>query len=175
MNTKNGYFSIDYTQSALRFNFNNLPIKYENYALHYVIESKKHEYYSTENFKYNYWYTRPDIVTLEFDYIRLYAFDIDSGVEFLDEYSFNVSDFNFMLNFKTDNLDEANVWSKYVDLYNKVHNTRIKYAVNISTLNDTYDNFEISRQKYNFIYGLLDSDLEKIQSVDIIKKLFGNI
>lgn len=175
MNTKNGYFSIDYNTSDLKLTFNKLPSKYENYALHYVIESKKHNFYSTENFKYNYWYTRSELVSPCFDYIKLYAFDLDTGVELIDEYDFNISDFNFMLNFKTDSLDEANLWGKYVDLYNKVHNTRIKYAVNISKLNESYDNWEISREKYNFIYGLSNSDLLKVPSVDIIKKIVGNI
>ena len=115
------------------------------------------------------------MVPLQFNYIRLYAFSLDTGVELIDEYKFNIVDFNFMLNFKTDSLDEANIWSKYIDLYNKVHNTRIKYAVNIVDSNGDYDNWEISREKYNFIYGLSELDLSKIHSVDIIKKIVGNI
>lgn len=173
MNTKNSYFSIDYKNSEMRLTFNSIPDKYENYALHYVIDHD--DFYSTENVKYNYWYTRCDMVPLQFNYIRLYAFSLDTGVELIDEYKFNIADFNFMLNFKTDSLDEANIWSKYIDLYNKVHNTRIKYAVNIVDSNGDYDNWEISREKYNFIYGLSELDLSKIHSVDIIKKIVGNI
>jgi len=175
MNTKNSYFTIDYKTSNIKFNFNNLPEKYKNHALHYVIESKRNGYYYTENFKYNYWYTRIDLTTLEFDYIKLYAFDFDTGVELIDEYVFNIHDFNFMLNFKTQDLDEANIWSKYIDLYNKIHGTRIKYAVNIENLNESYDNWVISRQKYNSIYGLSENDLTKVNSVDIIKKIVGDI
>jgi len=173
MNTKNGYFSIDYKKSEMKLNFNSIPLKYENYALHYVIDHDN--FYSTENVKYNYWYTRSEIVPLQFNYIRLYAFSLDTGVELIDEYKFNIADFNFMLNFKTDSLDEANIWSKYIDLYNKVHNTRIKYAVNIMNLNDAYDNWEISRERYNLIRGLSKFDLLHVQSVDIIKKIVGDL
>ena len=175
MNTKNGYFKIDYKTSEIRIDFGYLPSKYKNCALHYVIESKNGCYYFTENVKYNYWYTRTDLVVLPFDYIRLYSFDFDTGVELIDEYVFNIHDFNFMLNFKTNSLDEANIWSKYIDLYNKVHDTRIKYAVNITKSNELYDNWVISREKYNFIYKLSESELSKIHSVDIIKKIVGNI
>jgi len=175
MNTKNGYFKIDYKTSEIKFNFNNLPSKYENCALHYVIESKNAGYYFTENVKYNYWYTRTDLVVLPFDYIRLYSFDFDTGVELIDEYTFNIHDYNFMLNFKTNSLDETNIWSKYIDLYNKVHDTRIKYAVNITNLKESYDSWVISREKYNFIYKLSESELSKVHSVDIIKKIVGNI
>lgn len=175
MNSKNGYFHIDYTTSVQRLNFHNVPQKYINHALHYVMKSSTHQYYSTENIKFGYWYTKPEFIPLEFDSIKLYAFDMDTGVECIDEYNFKISDFNFMFNLKTDNIDEANIWAKYIDLFNKVHNTRFKYGVNITLLNENYDNYEISRQKYNFIYSFPKNELEKIQSIDIIKKLIGNI
>lgn len=175
MKSQNGYFSVDYITSVQRLNFNNIPEKYVNHALHYVIKSEKHQYYSTENVKFGYWYTKLDFIPLEFDFIKLYAFDVDTGVELIDECKFKITDFNFMFNLKTDSIDEANIWSKYIDLFNKVHGTRFKYAVNITILNENYDNYEISRQKYNLIYSFPKNELDKISSLDIIKKILGNV
>ena len=175
MNTKNGYFIIDYLTSVQRLNFCNLPEKYINHALHYVIKSDKHQYYSTENVKFGYWYTKLDFIPLEFDFIKLYAFSLDTGVELIDEYHFKLSDFNFMFNLKTSNIDEANIWAKYIDLFNKVRGTRFKYAVNITSINEKYDNYEISREKYNLIYSFPQNELDQISSLDIIKKIIGEI
>lgn len=175
MNTKNGYFNIDFKKSLQRLSFDGIPQKYANHALHYVVESKKDNYYSTENLKYGYWYMLGDNVPLSFDCIKLYAFDLDNGVELIDEYKFNIADFNFMFNLKTNNIDEANTWIKYIDLFNKIKNVKVKYGVNIATINESYDNFEISREKYNKIYSFSESESIEISSFDIIKKIVGSI
>lgn len=171
MKSKNNYFSVDYKTSQQKLWFNNIPAKFENHSLHYVMSSKRHEFFCTENVKYNHWYIRGDYIPLEFDYIKLYAFDLDSGVQLIDEYKFNITDFNIMFNFVTNDIDEANVWSKYVDLLNKSIGTRFKYVVNSNSNNESYDNYIISRESYNNVYGMSKNDLKNVPSLSIIKKL----
>lgn len=175
MNSKNGYFTIDYTTSARKFTFSNIPEKYVNHAFHYVLENKRVKYFATENILKNYWYTRVDLIPIEFDIIKLYAFDIDSGVELIDEYEFDINHFNFILNLKTNNVDESTIWMKYIDLYNKSKNTKLKYALNITEYNQNFDNYEISREKYNSSYSFYEPYIDKIPSIDIIKKILGDI
>ena len=175
MNSKNGYLNLDYATSIPKLTFNNIPQKYLNHELHYVMKSEKHQYYSTDGVKPGYWYKKLDFIPLDFDFIKLYAFQIDTGVELIDELQFKITDFDFMFNLKTNNIDEANTWFKYIDLFNKVYGTRYKYSVNITTLNENCDNYEISREKYNVMYSFPKNELEKISSLDIIKKILGNI
>lgn len=173
MKTKNGYFFIDFTKSTQKFTFANIPQKYSNYDLHYVIESKKDNYYSTENVNHNYWYTRVDFIPLRFDYMNLYAFDIDAGVELIDEYKFDIRDFNFMFNLKTNCDKEASIWGNYIDILNKTIDTNFKYGLNISSIDESYDNYEISREKYNMLPILSENHSKNVSSIDIIKKLIG--
>jgi len=175
MKTKNNFFSVKYTDSFIKLTFNSVPDYYFNHTLHYVISSKEHEFYSTETPEIGYWYLRTNIKSLQFDYIRLYAFSMDDGMNLIDEYDFNIKDYNFMFNLKTNNLNDSRIWGSYIYLYNQTHGTNFKYYVNMTEFNDDLDNFEISREKYNIIYNLESSDLNDVPSVEIIKKFIGSL
>jgi len=45
----------------------------------------------------------------------------------------------------------------------------------MTEFNDEFDNFEISREKYNSIYNLESFDLNRVDSIEIIKKFIGTL
>ena len=175
MKTKNNFFNVKYVDSFIKLTFDNIPNRYFNHTLHYVISSKEHEFYSTETPQVGYWYLRNNIKSLQFDYIKLYSFSLEDGIDLIDEYYFDMKDYNFVFNLKTSNSEDSEVWGSYIDLYNKTHGTNFKYYVNMTEFNHDLDNFEISREMYNTIYNLELSDLNNVPSVEIIKKYIGGL
>jgi len=175
MRSKNNFFNVKYTESFIKLTFANIPDRYFNHTLHYVISSKEHEFYSTETPEIGHWYLRTNIKSLQFDYIKLYAFSLENGVSLIDEYEFNIKDYNFMFNLKTSSLEDSRIWGSYIDLYNQTRGTNFKYQINMTEFNDEFDNFEISREKYNIIYNLESFDLNRVDSIEIIKKFIGTL
>ena len=110
MKTKNNFFNVKYVDSFIKLTFDNIPNRYFNHTLHYVISSKEHEFYSTETPQVGYWYLRTNIKSLQFDYIKLYAFSLEDGIDLIDEYYFDMKDYNFVFNLKTSNSEDSEVW-----------------------------------------------------------------
>ena len=165
-------FKINFKENnSLVVEINSPELKSDFY--HVIINDDKDRVYLTsmvENYHwYKYWFSN------FFKYnIKLLSFDGEI-VKIVDEKTFDIKNHQFLINLKSNNDQEIDIWKNYLKLVETTLNVKFDYIINsdLPPLENIIDTIEISRSMYDSSLSSSEKPLtDDYSSLTIIKTLF---
>lgn len=169
--SENNFFEIKFKRyNMIKMSFFYLP---KDAYYHIIVSDLDNEYYQVLDVEGGYWYKRP-FYSLKYIFYLL-SFD-GNEIKFIDRSIFDIKNHNFLINLRTNDLNELRIWKNY--LFSKEKEFGVKFNIieniNSTELEDVDDCIEISKEIYEDKLKNSNTPLrEDYSSISIIKTLFN--